>query len=1100
MGKRRRKNSVTTSPRKLKSVPSPTLTDENRSLLQQYALEAAIDTPSHFVVQYELCKPYLTIDIVVNDLLNIITAAAANHRTYLFHLIWDKFKNEFTIDHFRHQRTKHNLPLSAIAIATLKYPAKFVEFWQKFSADFRFEDLIEAPSLPEYSHHYLYTILQKIAKQDSTPAALKTIIQSILLMKVSFTEAATFFRTYPTEVKLKKFNPYDTSFVNIENVRYAIENSNTHPSAVLGEGGQGSVKLVHDENGIINTVKTQYGRLAEQNQDEITLLRRMGRLKGITERTFPTEKTIESKRFSAKTYKILPYIEGNTLYHELQTRNLSLIQLLIIAIKLCKLVDELHQQYQTIHGDLKPTNIIIRFPSDRLNDIIVELIDHGGAKALPAGHNEVKKYDSFGTDGYRAPEITEYKIFSYASDIYALGVIFEKNLQLPLDIFAQLKHMKHELRAYRPLLSEVASKLVNELKKLPNLDTDAIQVIASAEKPFTDQASGQSSSVPFHVTTAIAERSPLLQLIPRTTQSTLFYGDENTTVEYDGKAWTKIDSSIDFTSTENQYWVSLGCSSSRERLFFYAASEKMQKLCQEFHAKLLSSPPLSTFELLNAICQFVYNIPKLPGIQNVFGHKDITLDELIEKQELVCRHKTLIAIKLLTFLVSIDLLPKGIVRQYRSDITTKEGGSHTVATYRDPSTNQLWALDSNNCTLTEIDSFARSSRLHSLYGWVAISDMHKRLDFLDVYKPFVQGLQSQGQVNSFQFIRGASYHEARDPSGRPTIRIEFTRSISNRVFYSFINTLSLYGIEYSLKKMPDFTIEISHLSPRSFAKFNISNLHRSYKLYFEKFINNPELECISTIGSLLTRLNALNKTIRENLRACAKNGQLDSIEQIYDAFPASIHPTTETIAFESACFEGHFDVMRKLSNKRASSALVKGLEFALRKNHEEICNFLFSKITFSLVNPTMRHSLATTMIIHDRLYYFKLLQVSLGHTTSNRNLTAGSLLITAVKHNRIDFCQYLLTDFAPSISQDDIETACGAAAFLPSPAIKDLLANYRFYPTSCSLIETSSRPGVKLYEYLPSWHKYGKPPTQNAASPLAATETPPVRGSVKPRK
>ncbi len=76
--------------------------------------------------------------------------------------------------------------------------------------------------------------------------------------------------------------------------------------------------------------------------------------------------------------------------------------------------------YEYIHRDLKPANIL------RYSDGKYKISDFGLVKDLNQVRAEIKtkfQPNYLGTDGYRAPEITESGLFSVQSDIFAIGQV-----------------------------------------------------------------------------------------------------------------------------------------------------------------------------------------------------------------------------------------------------------------------------------------------------------------------------------------------------------------------------------------------------------------------------------------------------------------------------------------------------------------------------------------------------------------------------------------------------------------------------------------------------------------------------------------------------
>ena len=100
-------------------------------------------------------------------------------------------------------------------------------------------------------------------------------------------------------------------------------------------------------------------------------------------------------------------------------KNLELIEenIIIDIIKqICLGIKEIHKN-KIIHRDLKPENIFI----DENNKI--KIGDFGISKIISNNKTSQKTQKEAGTIKYMAPEISNKKIYSNKSDIYALGCI-----------------------------------------------------------------------------------------------------------------------------------------------------------------------------------------------------------------------------------------------------------------------------------------------------------------------------------------------------------------------------------------------------------------------------------------------------------------------------------------------------------------------------------------------------------------------------------------------------------------------------------------------------------------------------------------------------
>lgn len=122
---------------------------------------------------------------------------------------------------------------------------------------------------------------------------------------------------------------------------------------------------------------------------------------------------------AGRWYLVMDFIEGVTLNDYLKsfsTGSLPLVQVLIIGVQLCSVLDYLHvRRPSIIFHDLKPSNIMIA------SDGRLFLIDFGLARYAEA--DQLSTVMGFGSRGYAAPEQYLRKPTTPRSDIYSLGVI-----------------------------------------------------------------------------------------------------------------------------------------------------------------------------------------------------------------------------------------------------------------------------------------------------------------------------------------------------------------------------------------------------------------------------------------------------------------------------------------------------------------------------------------------------------------------------------------------------------------------------------------------------------------------------------------------------
>lgn len=78
---------------------------------------------------------------------------------------------------------------------------------------------------------------------------------------------------------------------------------------------------------------------------------------------------------------------------------------------------------RVIHRDLKPANILLTIPPDNSGRVIAKLGDWGCGKRLPAEGNGLA-YRCKGTAAYYSPEMLHGQPYSFATDVWSLGVCF----------------------------------------------------------------------------------------------------------------------------------------------------------------------------------------------------------------------------------------------------------------------------------------------------------------------------------------------------------------------------------------------------------------------------------------------------------------------------------------------------------------------------------------------------------------------------------------------------------------------------------------------------------------------------------------------------
>jgi serine/threonine-protein kinase len=138
-------------------------------------------------------------------------------------------------------------------------------------------------------------------------------------------------------------------------------------------------------------------------------------------------KIIERGEFNNRLFIAMELLNGPLLSEIIQTGNLiTLRRILDITIQLLDAIHAIHLK-GIIHRDLKPENIMLVKKGDNLNH--VKLMDFGLARI----QSITRITDSgmvMGTLTYLAPEQIATGEFSFASDVYSLGVILYEMLTL----------------------------------------------------------------------------------------------------------------------------------------------------------------------------------------------------------------------------------------------------------------------------------------------------------------------------------------------------------------------------------------------------------------------------------------------------------------------------------------------------------------------------------------------------------------------------------------------------------------------------------------------------------------------------------------------
>lgn len=188
--------------------------------------------------------------------------------------------------------------------------------------------------------------------------------------------------------------------------RYQLENE-------IGSGGMGTVYRGLDTQSK-QTVAIKHLKPAMAHPDLIERFQREGQ--ALRELNHPNMvKMLESLEEDGNHYLIMEYITGGDLKDLLQKGELSLEQVLKIAIEIADALTRAHH-LNIIHRDLKPANILIA------NDGTARLTDFGIARI--SDKERITDTEAIiGTIDYLAPEAFAKDDIDHRVDIWALGIL-----------------------------------------------------------------------------------------------------------------------------------------------------------------------------------------------------------------------------------------------------------------------------------------------------------------------------------------------------------------------------------------------------------------------------------------------------------------------------------------------------------------------------------------------------------------------------------------------------------------------------------------------------------------------------------------------------
>ncbi|XP_075427847.1 myosin light chain kinase 2, skeletal/cardiac muscle isoform X1 [Ascaphus truei] len=113
----------------------------------------------------------------------------------------------------------------------------------------------------------------------------------------------------------------------------------------------------------------------------------------------------------------LEYVEGGELFERIidESYQLTEVDAMVFVRQICDGVFYMHQMY-VLHLDLKPENIVCVSPISHM----VKIIDFGLARRFKPRE---KLKVSFGTPEFLAPEVVNFDVVSFPTDMWSVGVI-----------------------------------------------------------------------------------------------------------------------------------------------------------------------------------------------------------------------------------------------------------------------------------------------------------------------------------------------------------------------------------------------------------------------------------------------------------------------------------------------------------------------------------------------------------------------------------------------------------------------------------------------------------------------------------------------------
>ncbi|KAM4093813.1 hypothetical protein ACB094_06G147200 [Castanea mollissima] len=269
------------------------------------------------------------------------------------------------------------------------------------------------------------------------PKLQKSIGFKLAIVIISIVQIFLLFSSFLVWMKKsKKKSPSTVSTMDLlPNVSYKKlyqATSGFSPSNLIGFGSFGSVYkgLIHPEERpiAVKVLNLQQKGASKSFMVECNALRNVRHKNLVKILTCCSSMDYSGNQFKALVFEFmtngsLDFWLHQGLDNENQSRNLSLLQRLNIAIDVASAIDYLHNHsmQHIIHCDLKPSNVLLD------NDMVAHVSDFGLARLLPITNDSSGKQTSTigikGSIGYVAPKCGMGSEASIEANVYSYGIL-----------------------------------------------------------------------------------------------------------------------------------------------------------------------------------------------------------------------------------------------------------------------------------------------------------------------------------------------------------------------------------------------------------------------------------------------------------------------------------------------------------------------------------------------------------------------------------------------------------------------------------------------------------------------------------------------------